>query len=294
MASSVSSNDLKTGTPTVTRTRELYDNHMHTPLCKHAVGEPEEYAAVAHERGLAGITMTCHNPLPENIALGVRMEQRQFDEYVQMVQRAADAHRGRTDVRLGMECDYWPGLEPFLEHQLTTAPFSHVLGSIHPHMRVYQEMFPTRSPQEFQKMYFTHQAMAAETGLFDTISHPDLVKNNYPESWDYQEMSDHICLCLDRIAKAGTAMELNTSGLHKKITEFNPGPQMLVEMAKRNIPVVIGSDSHVPQRVAADFKDALLLMRQAGYEDASYFLDRKRVAISIDDALAALKPETKD
>ena len=23
----------------------LYESHMHTPLCKHAVGEPEEYAA---------------------------------------------------------------------------------------------------------------------------------------------------------------------------------------------------------------------------------------------------------
>ena len=40
----------------------LYEMHMHTPLCKHAQGAPEEYAAVAQQRGLQGIVVTCHNP----------------------------------------------------------------------------------------------------------------------------------------------------------------------------------------------------------------------------------------
>ena len=43
----------------------LYEMHMHTPLCKHAIGEPEEYAAMAERRGLAGIAVTCHNPCNE-------------------------------------------------------------------------------------------------------------------------------------------------------------------------------------------------------------------------------------
>ena len=28
----------------------LYESHCHTPLCKHALGEPEEYAAEAEKR----------------------------------------------------------------------------------------------------------------------------------------------------------------------------------------------------------------------------------------------------
>ncbi len=269
---------------------KLYDTHMHTPLCKHAKGEPEEYADVALARGLSGIVMTCHNPLPDEIALSVRMREDQLDEYVALVQRATDARKGVVDVRLGLECDYWPGLEPYLEKQLQQARFHHVLGSVHPQIKWYQANFPADSPVAFFKQYFTHLAMAAESGLFDTLSHPDLVKNVYPEAWKLEDVIDHICICLDRIARTGVAMEFNVSGINKSIKEFNPNQAMLIEMARRNIPVVIGSDSHKPQSVARHFEQAIELIRQAGYEKISYFLDRQRVDVKLDDALAVLKP----
>jgi histidinol-phosphatase (PHP family) len=270
------------------RTTALYDSHMHTPLCKHATGQPTEYADVAQARGLTGVIFTCHNPLPDRISLSVRMEEAQFDEYVQLIHDAADARRGQVDIRLGLECDYWPGLEPYLEKQLARAAFHHVLGSVHPQIGYYQAMFPAKSELEFQKTYFTHLAMAAESGLFDTLSHPDLVKNQFQSSWDVELLFPHICACLDRIAAAGTAMELNTSGLNKAIPEFNPGPEMLREMARRKIPIVLGSDSHVPTRVSADFEKAIDVLRLAGYEDVSCFLDRQRVVIALDDAQSLL------
>ena len=49
----------------------LYEMHMHTPLCKHARGEPEDYAAVAERRGLKGIVVTCHNPTNDGWSPGV-------------------------------------------------------------------------------------------------------------------------------------------------------------------------------------------------------------------------------
>jgi len=269
---------------------KLYDTHMHTPLCKHASGQPEEYAEVAIQRGLSGIIFTCHNPLPDEISLSVRMREDQFDDYVTLIQQTTDAYKGRLDVRLGLECDYWPGLETYLDKQLKQARFHHVLGSVHPQIKWYQQTFVTDSPKAFFKQYFTHLAQAAESGLFDTISHPDLVKNVYPEAWNISEMIDHICECLDRIAKTGVAMEFNTSGVTKAIKEFNPNQTMLVEMARRGIPVVIGSDSHKPISVARRFEQAIELIRQAGYEKVSYFLDRQRLDVKLDDALAVLKP----
>ena len=44
----------------------LYEMHMHTPLCKHAHGEPEDYAEVAKQRGLKGIVVTDHNPADDD------------------------------------------------------------------------------------------------------------------------------------------------------------------------------------------------------------------------------------
>ncbi len=217
----------------------LYESHMHTPLCKHAQGEPEAYAAMAEQRGLAGIIVTCHNPTEGNrLTPHVRMRVDQFDEYVGMVERARRAWAGRVDVRLGMESDFLPGQEAWLARLHDRAAFNHVLGSVHPQMKIYKQSYLNGDVRAFQRQYFTHLAEAAETGLFDTLSHPDLVKIVHPKEYRVEPLLDHIRGCLDRIAQTGIAMELNTSGLNKAYPEMNPGPVILAEMRARGIHVV--------------------------------------------------------
>jgi histidinol-phosphatase (PHP family) len=266
----------------------LYEMHMHTPLCNHAFGEPEEYAAAAQARGLSGIVVTCHNPTVDGWSPTVRMALDEFDEYVQLVAAARQAWAGRVDVRLGIESDYVPGQEEWLEKLHGMAELHHVLGSVHPQLPQYQQRYLNGDPIDFQRTYFEHLAQAAETGLFDTLSHPDLVKNAFPDSWDVARIFDTICRSLDRIAASGTAMELNTSGLIKAVAEMNPGPEMLRAMQQRDIPVVLGADAHDPGRVAADFETALAALDAAGYTHVSNFLDRQRQDIPIDVARASL------
>lgn len=268
----------------------LYDTHMHTPLCRHAKGDPEAYAAAAEKQGLQGIIITCHNPGPDKtFSPQVRMEPGEFAQYVSLVERARQAWAGRVDVRLGLECDYIPGMETFLENLLGQAEMHHVLGSIHPQLPYYRELYDRGHAQEYYETYFDHLAMAAETGLFDTIAHPDLVKNVYYSEWAVDKVWEPMCACLDRIARTGVAMELNTSGLQKTVREMNPNAQMLAEMRARNIPVVIGSDAHVPSRVGADFIKAMDLLESNGYREISFFLNRQRQTVDIAAARASLK-----
>jgi len=262
--------------------RILYESHMHTPLCKHAKGDPEDYAEVAERRGLKGIIVTCHNPTENNEwSPGVRMSVEEYDEYVALVARARQAWAGRIDIRIGLESDYAPGMEPWLEVLHEKAELHHVLGSVHPHLNDYKQLYLNDDPVDFQRTYFEHLAMAAETGLFDTISHPDLVKNVFPDEWDIERLMDHLKRCLDRIAEAGAAMEINTSGINKSVPEMNPGVVMLEQMKERNIPVVLGADAHQPQRVAANFEEALDGLEEVGYSHVSLFLDRTRQDIEI-------------
>jgi histidinol-phosphatase (PHP family) len=272
--------------------RILYDTHMHTPLCKHAEGEPEEYAEAAERRGLKGIIVTCHNPVPGGWSATVRMGEDEFDAYVGMVDRARRAFAGRVDVRLGIESDYVPGFEPYLARFHERAPFHYVLGSVHPQIKEYKEAYlrPDAEPQEYHRTYFQHLAMAAESGLFDALSHPDLVKNIFPSRWDPNLILDDIRRSLDRIAKTGVAMELNTSGLNKAYGEMNPGRAILAEMSARRIPVVVGSDSHVPARVGDKFEEAFDILRDVGYSEVCFYLDRKPTSIIIADARASLRP----
>ena len=93
----------------------FFDSHMHTPLCKHAEGHPIEYMEYGVAQGLAGIIMTCHSPMPDGFSSRVRMSPEQFNEYCALVQEAADAAPADFEVRLGLESDFFPGMEPWLE-----------------------------------------------------------------------------------------------------------------------------------------------------------------------------------
>ncbi|MFA6962177.1 MAG: histidinol-phosphatase [Opitutaceae bacterium] len=267
----------------------LYESHCHTPLCNHATGEPEEYAAMAELRGLKGIIFTCHCPLPDGFAKEVRMAPEQFDDYVAMVARAREAFAGRVDVRLGLESDFYPGVEPWLEKLHARVPLNHVLGSVHYQMRDYRALYYHGDLAAYQEVYYEHLALSAESGLFDTLAHPDLIKNEAPDRWDFEKVRPLVVRALDRIAATGVAMELNTSGAFKALPEMNPSPAQLVLMRERGIPVVIGADAHVPRRVADGYPDALRLLQQAGYAEVSYFLERKRHAVPIADVLASLR-----
>lgn len=266
-----------------------FDSHMHTPLCKHAIGEPEEYARMGRAQGFKGIIMTCHSPMPDGFSHAVRMAPSQFKDYVRMVARAASEESSADfEVKLGLESDWFPGMEPWLTELHQRADFHYILGSVHYHIPEYREAFWEGDALSFQQGYFRHLAEAAETGLFDCISHPDLVKNSFPDTWSHAAVEDSVIEALDRIQQTGVAMELNTSGLHKTIPEMNPGIEMLTLMAEREIPVVIGSDSHQPRRVGAQFDMALDLLCNAGYEEVSFFHERRRQTVPISEVLESL------
>jgi histidinol-phosphatase (PHP family) len=267
----------------------IYESHCHTPLCKHAFGEPDEYAEVALARGLKGITFTCHCPLPGGFSAHVRMAPEQFDDYVAMIAATRAAFAGRLDVRLGLESDFYPGVEPWLEQLHARVPLSHVLGSIHYQVSDYRKLYYTGDVHRYQELYFEHLAQSAESGLFDTLAHPDLIKNESPADWNFARLRPHIERALDRIAATGVAMELNTSGVQKSLPEMNPSFSQLLLMRDRGIPVVIGADAHVPERVGDGYAAALHLLREAGYSEVCFFLDRQRQTVPLQEALESLK-----
>jgi len=268
----------------------LYESHSHTPLCKHASGEPGDYAKIAEQRGLKGLIVTCHCPMPDGYSSHIRMSPGQFDDYIALVAKATEAWRGKVDVLLGLESDYIPGAEAWLKELHARAELHYVLGSVHPQVGEYRAIYFTGDPVEYQRTYFTHLAQAAESGLYDCLAHPDLIKNESPADWNLEAMLPHIGKCLDRIAATGIAMELNTSGALKAIPEMNPAPAILREIHQRNIPVVLGADAHVPSRVADRYEKALGLLQEIGFTSVSCFRERKRYEIPIAQAQASLQP----
>lgn len=266
----------------------LYETHMHTPLCKHARGEPSEYARAAKIRGLKGIIVTDHCPMPDGISESIRMAEDEFDDYLQWVLDSQEGWKGHVDIRLGLESEYLPGTEKWIEKLHQRADFDFILGSVHPHMHEYRKKYFDGDWTEFHRLYYQHLAEAAETGLYDSLAHPDIVKNMGFDEWEVDDLMPDICEALDRIVRTGVAMELNTSGLNKKVPEMNPGIEILREMKKRDIPITLGADAHIPERVADKFEAALDSLIEVGYQHVSIFLERKRIEIPISQARFSL------
>ncbi len=262
----------------------IWETHSHTTLCNHAHGTVEEYAAAALERNLAGIHITCHTPLPSGFSPQVRMREDQFESYLDMIDRVRRQYAGRLQVGTGLECDYLPELEPWIAKIRERHPWSHFLGSVHPQTGEYKATYALGVPVENIKRYFLLLAKSAESGFFDTLGHPDLIKNEYPELWNVDSFLKTICEALDRIAATGVAMEMNTSGWNKAVSEVNPGSVILREMANRKIPVVLGADAHRPTRVGDRFFEGLEILEAAGYQEVGVQSIGKREMISIEEA----------
>ena len=269
----------------------LYDSHVHTPYCKHAQDSMADYADQSIACGLAGLIFTDHNPMPLPYSQSERMDIDQLDHYINDVLHVQECYRGRLDVRLGLECDYlesFPDMHPWLNSQIDHTEWDYILGSVHATLTPYGDAHFNADILRFQRDYFTHLADAAETGLFDALAHPDLVKIKFPQEWRLDDVLDAVRPALDRIARTGIALELNTSGLHKPVPEFMPEMRFLTEMRQRNIPVVLGSDAHVPNRIAADFATALELLQTIGYSHTTVLVNRHPRQIPISESLQSL------
>ena len=84
------------------------------------------------------------------------------------------------------------------------------------------------------------------------------------------------------MAQAGVAIEVSTAGLRKPCREIYPSRAFLQIARRRNIPITLGSDAHVPQDTGADFQAAVALVRACGYAEICRFTRRQRERVALD------------
>lgn len=259
------------------------DYHMHTPLCRHAMGEPVDYARQAMQLGFTEIGFSDHSPMLRDDFDNWRMLYRQLDEYVAKVQLARQEFPQLT-IRLALEVDYLPGHEDWIRSLATRHPWDYFIGSVHYVSESWDIDNPAKLSEwkkrdafEVWQIYFTRLTQAAESRLFDIIGHCDL-----PKKFGIRPAQDCTALYetfLDAVAKSDCAIELNTAGLRKDCREIYPSRQLLQLAFARHIPITFGSDAHAPEEVGMYFVDAMELARAVGYAETVRFHQRQRESI---------------
>lgn len=175
-------------------------------------------------------------------------------------------------VFLGLEIDFFPDnpRKPELMALLEEADVDYLIGSVH-----YLGTFPIDgSPEDwrplsqkqitgYHRQYWrTLHQLAEEFPQCDVVAHLDL-----PKKFGFlpdQDLAADMAMALDALAAAGSRVELNTAGWDKPCAEQYPSAALLTECHRRQIPVVLNDDAHMPDDVGRHYDRALELLAALG------------------------------
>ncbi len=267
----------------------LTDFHVHLrpdgPDCAPAqyftADNAERYRAAASERGIELLGVAEHvYRFQQTLAVWdhpfwQRYAHDDIDEYVRFV-------REETDLKLGIEADFILGTEDRMANLLDANEWDYVVGSIHFLRDGFVDMdewdvWTSGDPDKVWRRYFETLGEAARSGMFDILSHPDLVKvwgaeRPRPDG-DLRRFYD---LAMDGIADSDVAIEVSTAGLRKPVGEIYPAPAFLEMCLEAGRPVALSSDAHVPEQLGHRYDEAVELLQSMGVTEIADFDRRQR------------------
>ena len=264
------------------------DYHMHTPRCNHATGSVADYAEAALRIGLTEIGMSDHSPMPGGFDAAWRMDRSELPDYLAEVESVREAFAGRLTVRIGLEADYHPGSEGYVQGMIDAYPWDYIIGSVH-YLGDWGfdnpdnlEAWNGRDVEQAYCDYYAAVAASAATGMFDIIGHPDLIKKfgHRPPPGSPRVRAAELAM-LDAVRDAGAALEISSAGLRKPVGEVYPHGRLLAQAAERSIPFAFGSDAHAPGEVGHAMDTCLGMLAACGIDAVCRFENRRRHAVPI-------------
>ncbi|MBU2488478.1 MAG: histidinol-phosphatase [Proteobacteria bacterium] len=263
------------------------DYHVHTPLCNHARGSMEAFAARAASLGLSEICFLDHLTLhPGGSRLS--MSPREVGLYIRACGRVREKFAGQLAIKIGLEVDYSPETFSRAREIVETFSLDVVAGSVHflgshnlvsHRERDNMPLSPAGRVERYLKLLF---AMLDER-FFDLACHLDVVKKfdkesppGLAEAWD---------AVAARMAETGTVAEVNASGLSHPTGEAYPGPGLLSALARHGVPVTLGSDAHSPDEVGRHLPQVARELGRAGFSSLTTFCRRRPLAVALDPCL---------
>jgi histidinol-phosphatase (PHP family) len=191
--------------------------------------------------------------------------------------------REETDLALGIEADFVAGREDRMANLLDAREWDYVLGSVHfirdaaVDMEGDWDVWRSADPEQVWRRYFEHLGEAARSGLFDVLSHPDLVKvwgrDRPGPGGDLRRFYD---LAMDGIAESDVAIEVSTAGLRKPVGEIYPARAFLEMCLEAGRPVTLSSDAHQPDQLAYRYEDAVEMLQDMGVTEIAVYERRRR------------------
>ena len=188
-----------------------------------------------------------------------------------------------SPAKLGIEADFVPGSEDRISNLLEKRSFDFVIGSIHfiGDRSLDTEEFTIwddrSDPDEIWRRYFETLAVAARSGLFDVLAHPDLIKvwgrAGRRPSRDPRFFYEP---AIEAIAEAGVAVEVSTAGLRKAVGEIYPADDFMEMCVEAGATFALSSDAHEPAQVGFRYPEGVSFLAAHGVSEIATFTQRGR------------------
>lgn len=262
----------------------LFDLHTHHDRCGHAIGKMEEYIKSGIDKGLHYIGISDHSPLffheDDRPFPRYSMAKSEFVHYVEEVLKLKEAYKGKIEVLLGVESDFYPHHLHVYTKEYEKYPFDYIIGSVHyvngksifdkSRWDVLTEAQRIKEKEDYYQLI----QESAKSGVFQILGHIDAMKGYYPAFSDIQ--TPIIDETLKIIGESGVSIEVNTSGKMKAVGGWYPSDDMLERAFYYNVDITFGSDSHNPERIGDDLFEVQKKLKQIGYKEMVYYVGQKR------------------
>ena len=277
------------------------DWHTHNSLCKHAVGTIEDYVKKAIELDLNVIGISDHFPyeylsseipslkdIPyESYAMPIN----NLEAYILQLDNLKEKYVNQIHVRSAFEIDFFKHQDHVLNKYLRNylAKLDYILGSVHVlfgkagifafddgrFLNKYKEY--DVNDEIYIEYYDSLQVMIkSPTFELDIVTHFDLPKKFDKSIEDKDMVMGKVIETLELVKKHDLTVEINTSGLRKKVKEQYPHIDIIKKIYELDIPILLGSDAHKPEDVAYEFKNITKMLKNIGFNQLAHFKERKR------------------
>lgn len=264
---------------------KVYDQHVHSTFSFDGKEELCSAARRAKEKGLAGITFTEHFDVdPLDISFGYL----QYDAYHRTIEEMREELGGEFFLGRGLEIGE-PHLTAYrrdLAKALAPMQLDFIIGSVHNIGSVKLSKYLTgRDKDAFYTAYFAEVTEMARCADIDVVGHLDLAKRyGYPVfgSYDFVRHRQEIADLLQAVTDRGIGIEMNTSGFCNKVGI--PYPSLEILKLYRSLGgkyITLGSDAHESRYIAADFLQAIALLKQAGFREYYRYSARAPQAVPL-------------
>lgn len=206
-----------------------------------------------------------------------------LDVYISILQ---DAQHAGYPVKVGIEMDYVEGKESIIERIVTEYPWDFVLGSVHWiddwgfDLTEHMEEWNRRDVNQVYHEYFRLLGQAVQTGFFDSMSHPDLIKVlGHMPTMDMTHLYDQLA---EQIAgQKGLCVEISSAGFRKPVGRIYPERPLMEAFADREVAITTASDAHYVEDIGRNFDQVASLARACGYTEVMAFTRRQPTPIPL-------------